>query len=150
MNRIGVGLDLQHLNAQLRQAHRQLAAREGEIRSDVRSGIARLQAARQTAQLYRDELLPVRERIVAETQKHYNYMLLGAFQLLQAKREEVEAAREYLEAVTAYWIAFAELERAVGGRLPLSEPPATNDSSLPPTEGADEPSPHHHHGGDAP
>jgi cobalt-zinc-cadmium efflux system outer membrane protein len=119
-------------NAQLRQAQQQLAAREAEIRSEVRADITRLKAARQTAELYRDSLIPIRERIVAETQKHVNYMLLGVFQLLQAKRDEVNTTREYLEALRDYWIAVAELERAVGGKLPMPETPHQ-----------------HHHGGDA-
>ena len=120
-------------NAQLRQAQHQLAALEAEIRSEVRSGITRLKAARQTAELYQNDLIPIRARIVAETQKHVNYMLLGVFQLLQAKREEVNASREHLEALREYWIAVAELERAVGGKLKVHEPPQQ-----------------HHHGGNAP
>jgi cobalt-zinc-cadmium efflux system outer membrane protein len=116
-------------NAQLRQAQQQLAALEAEARSDVRSGITRLKAARQTAELYQQDLLPIHERIVAETQKHVNYMLLGVFQLLQAKRDEVNAYREYLEALRDYWIAFAELERAVGGTLQSPQMNGGGDAS---------------------
>ena len=134
-------------NAQLRQAQQQLAAREAEIRSEVRTDIARLKAARQTAELYRDSLIPIRERIVAETQKHVNYMLLGVFQLLQAKRDEVNASREYLEALRDYWIAFAELERAVGGKLSLSEANAAAAPSEQEVPGTPQ---QHHHGGETP
>ena len=136
-------------NAQLRQAQQQLATLEAGIRSEVRSGITRLKAARQTAELYREDLIPIRERIVAETQKHVNYMLLGVFQLLQAKRDEVNASREYLEVLRDYWIAFAELERAVGGKLQtpaVSAAPAS--SAVPSTEKeVSEPSHQHQHGG---
>jgi cobalt-zinc-cadmium efflux system outer membrane protein len=44
-------------------------------------------------------------------------MLLGVFQLLLAKQAEVEAYRQYIESVRDYWIARAELERAVGTTL---------------------------------
>lgn len=139
-------------NAQLRQAQQQLAALEAEIHSEVRSGITRLKAARQTAELYQHDLIPIRARIVTETQKHVNYMLLGVFQLLQAKRDEVNASREYLEALRDYWIAYAELERTVGGKLRVPEStvgPAS--SSIPSTEKEVPESPHqHHHGGEAP
>ncbi len=139
-------------NAQLRQAMQRLSALEAETRSEVRSDITRLKAARQTAELYRDHLIPIRERIVAETQKHVNYMLLGVFQLLQAKRDEVHAYREYLEALRDYWIAFAELERAVGGTLSMSEGSvAPAPSAVEPTEKAVPERPHqHHHGGESP
>ncbi len=141
-----------HANAQLRQVQQQLAALEVEIRSEVRSGITRLKAARQTAELYQKDLIPIRERIVAETQKHVNYMLLGVFQLLQAKRDEVNAHREYLEALRDYWIAFAELERAVGGKLQISEASAAPaSSSVPATKKEVSETPHqHHHGGETP
>jgi cobalt-zinc-cadmium efflux system outer membrane protein len=61
--------------------------------------------------------VPLRERIVALTQEQYNAMLLGVYQLLQAKQGEIEAYRAYIEAVRDYWIARADLERAIGGRL---------------------------------
>ncbi len=103
--------------AQLRQSQRQLATLETQIRSEVRSARDRLLIARQLIERYRDLAIPLRERIVAESQKHYNFMLIGVFQVLQAKREEVNAYREYIEAFGDYWDARAELERAVGGRL---------------------------------
>jgi len=137
-------------NAQLRQAQQQLAALEAGIRSEVRADITRLQAARQTAELYRDNLIPIRERIVAETQKHVNYMLLGVFQLLQAKRDEVNASREYLEALRDYWIAYAELERAVGGKLPIPEGSAAPPVVEPAKPAEPETTHQHHDGGEAP
>ena len=44
-------------------------------------------------------------------------MLLGVYQLIQAKQNEYEAYREYIEALRDYWIARSDLERAVGGRI---------------------------------
>jgi len=42
-------------------------------------------------------------------------MLVGAFELILAKQAEYDAYQEYVEAVRDYWVASAELERAVGG-----------------------------------
>ncbi|MBL4683897.1 MAG: TolC family protein [Nannocystaceae bacterium] len=50
--------------------------------------------------------------------ERYNAMLIGAFELLEIREGQVEAQHELLEARHAYWVARAELERAVGGRLP--------------------------------
>ena len=44
-------------------------------------------------------------------------MLLGVYQLIQAKQAEFDAYREYIEALRDYWIARSDLERAVGGRV---------------------------------
>ena len=49
-------------------------------------------------------------------------MLLGVFQLLQARREQIEGYRSYLETVRDYWITRAELERATGGSLDAQPP----------------------------
>ena len=50
-------------------------------------------------------------------------MLVGVFQLLVAKRDEIDAGRGYIEALRDYWIARTDLERAVGGELALAETP---------------------------
>lgn len=102
----------------LRASQQRLAQRALEIRSEVRAARHRLAASRGVAEHYRDVLIPVRRRIVAETQLHYNYMLLGVYRLLEARRDEAAAYREYLEAVRDYWLARIGLERAVNGPLP--------------------------------
>jgi len=61
--------------------------------------------------------LPLRQFIVDETQKQYNGMFIGAFELLQTKRDQVEAGRQYIEALRDYWIARSQLQQIAGGRL---------------------------------
>jgi cobalt-zinc-cadmium efflux system outer membrane protein len=73
--------------------------------------------ARTTIEHYAHGLVPLRERIVALSQAHYNAMLLGVYQLLQAKEQEIATYSEYIEAVRDYFIARADLERAIGTRL---------------------------------
>lgn len=137
--------------AELRQSRRRLAALEAQIRSEVRSMRDRVQVTRQAIEQYQKMLIPLREKIVAESQKHYNFMLIGTFQLLQAKREEVSAYREYIEAYRDYWNARTELERAIGGRLvsePAPQPTAASPEQLPMQEPAMPEGTHaHHHGG---
>ena len=103
--------------AQLRQSQNRVPALETQIRSEVRSSLNHAQISRQLIDRYRDEMIPLREKIIAETQKHYNFMLKGVFQLLQAKRDELNTYREYMNALQDYWQARTDLERAVGGRL---------------------------------
>ena len=105
------------LLSQVRQARARQAELAVNIRAETRSLRNRLLAARAVAEHYRTVLLPLREQIVKEAQVRYNAMLLGVFQLLLARREQIEAYRDYLESVRGYWIARAELTRAVGGSL---------------------------------
>ena len=53
-------------------------------------------------------------------------MLLGVFQLLQARRDQIEAYQAYLDTVRDYWITRAELERASGGSLDAQPPKEKN------------------------
>ena len=103
--------------AQLRQAQQRLAALATDIRSEVREAAFNLQAARNTTLYYRDVLLPERQRALKLAMIHYQGMFLGTYELLQIKREELEAHRAFLESVRDYWIARAALERALGGAL---------------------------------
>jgi len=109
------------LEAQERQAERRLTAVTVTAQSEVRLGHAELLAARQMVDQYREVVLPLRRRIVGQAQLHYNGMLLGLPQLLLLKRDEVESETRYIAAVRDYWVARADLERAVGGHLPTNE-----------------------------
>ena len=103
--------------ARLRQSEERFAALAVEIRSQVRRAHARLHAARMLADHYRRVVLPLRSRIVQQTQLQYNAMQIGVFQLLQAKQAQIDAGRAYLEILAHYWLARADLEGAVGGTL---------------------------------
>ncbi len=103
--------------AQLRMAQRKFEGLAIEIRSDVRELRDRLISQRDLALFYRDEILPTRHRITAQTLAQYNAMLVGAFETFQARKEDVEAERGMIEATRDYWMTRAELERAVGGEL---------------------------------
>jgi outer membrane protein, heavy metal efflux system len=106
------------LEAQEREAERRLTAVSVETRSDVRLARAELLAARRIVERYQSTILPMRDKVVDESQLFYNGMLIGLYQLIDVKREQVEAHAQYIAAVRDYWSARADLERAVGGQLP--------------------------------
>lgn len=105
------------LRAELRRSYRQVTALAVDIRSHVRERRAELLRRRRKAIHYREVVIPLHEQIVAETMRHYNFMLVGVFELLEEKRREQEAYHRYVEETRDYWVARAELERVVGGRL---------------------------------
>jgi cobalt-zinc-cadmium efflux system outer membrane protein len=134
--------------AVLRQSQERYTALAVDIRWQVRAARSRMFNARGAAQFYHDEVLPTQQRYLDQTQLHYNGMFVSVFQLLQAKRDEIDAAAQYIQALRTYWISRAELERAVGGKLPPGVP-ATQPSSMPASAGTSNPStPEHHHHGD--
>lgn len=115
--------------AQIRRARQQYYATAVEVRSNIRSAYARVQSLRQRVDYYRTVLLPLRQSIVDQTQLQYNAMQIGAFQLLQAKRDQVGAAQTYLTLLRDYWTAKTELELGLRGR-------AIRTSSMTPSSAA--------------
>jgi cobalt-zinc-cadmium efflux system outer membrane protein len=105
------------LEAERRRAEHQLEQLTLEVRAEVRLARDRLLAERALTETYRDVLLPQRARILDQTLRHYNMMLLGVYDLLAARRQEVEAEKAYVAAWRDYWIARVQLERAIGGPL---------------------------------
>jgi cobalt-zinc-cadmium efflux system outer membrane protein len=137
--------------AMLRQAQHRYAALAADIRSQVRAARTRMLHARAAAQFYHDEVLPIQQKYLDAAQLHYNGMFLSVFELLQAKRAQIDAGAQYIQALKTYWTSRAELERSIGGRLPPGEPmaPTTQPASKPAeTEPSEQDAPqHHHHGG---
>jgi outer membrane protein, heavy metal efflux system len=104
--------------AMLRQSEQRCLALMVDVQSQVRAARAKLSIARAKALLYRDQVLPIERDVLQQTELQYNGMYAGVFQLLEAKREQVDASRQYIEALRDFWTARAELEQALGGRIP--------------------------------
>ncbi len=101
-----------------RQVSAQYFARAVALRASVRAAYSAVLAAQDRARYYQYILLPLRERIVEETQLQYNAMQVGAFQLLQAKRDQIQAGADYVGSIRDYWIARARLDHVLSGRMP--------------------------------
>lgn len=107
--------NLARLEAILRQRENRLAALAVDIRAEVRSLRDRLMLARYRIEHVLKTIIPLRERAVALTQEQWNFMLVGAFELIESKRREFEAYQDYIDAVRDYWITKSELVRSLGG-----------------------------------
>ena len=123
--------------ALLRQSQDRYAALAVEIRSEIRETWNRMALARSRVAYYRDVVLPRRARISELSQRQYNFMLLGPYQLITAKQNEITAQTDYLESLKDYWINHADLQRAVGGDLPKVEkrPVSSSLGALPDADG---------------
>ena len=105
-------------NAELSRAYDLYADTAVKVRSAVRAVLGQLKVADARQSYYRKTLLPLQEKIVAESQKHYNAMLISAFELLEAKHKQIDAGKSYLSSLKDYWILRTELESLINGKLP--------------------------------
>lgn len=136
------------VEAVFRQSGDRLAQIAVDARSQAREKQNDAQAAWEIACQQADALVPLRRRILAQTQLFYNGMLEGVYELLADYRESAAAAQALVNAQRDYWIALAELEHALGGRLPAAAPPATESAPRPqaaPELDAVKPRAHEHH-----
>ncbi|MBC7504200.1 MAG: TolC family protein [Sandarakinorhabdus sp.] len=118
------GARIQRAQARYQQARAQLLALQLKTDNAVRLGAERVHILADIVKTHRDALIPARETVVARSQQEQNFMLIGVFELIQAKTQEYDAYQGYLEAIRDYWLARLDLMRAVGARLP-SEAEAT-------------------------
>ena len=105
--------------AEFLRARYRLADVTGRAGSEARTARERLTAARARVEYYRDVVLPRRARIVELTKLEHNAMLAGVYQLLQARQNEANARREYIEAQRDYWSARVNMDRVINGIGPL-------------------------------
>jgi cobalt-zinc-cadmium efflux system outer membrane protein len=136
--------------AELKRSEERVAALAVDIRSEAREARTRVAAAHEVARHYRDVMLPLQQTIVSETLKLYNGMLVGVYDLLLAKQAQVQTARQYVAANKEFWLAWTDLELALGGKVPLpAAAPADRRSdagAIPAGDGTDAENDSHRHG----
>ena len=124
-NGVGVALEVPIFNwgngarqaagARLQAMIEQRVADRIELQADARRLTGNLQAARAAALFQRTELLPLAGRVMQGTQLDYNAMQIGVFALLDAKRDQLAAGREYVSALRDYWALKARYEQMIAG-----------------------------------
>lgn len=121
---------LELINAQIDGIVQRSAA---ELRAAARS----FDAAAARAAYYRDVIIPRRERILNLTQLEYNGMLVGVYQLLQARQNLLDARSEYVAAQLGYWDARTALDRVVNGigSIDLPSPAQSRGAARPASTG---------------
>lgn len=99
--------------AELSQAYQRLQQARIDSLAQSRAAAQRAEAARELALFHRDVSLPLSADTFDGVVRDFNAMQIGMFELLQSRRDRVDAGRDYVDAVAAYWLARAELERHV-------------------------------------
>jgi hypothetical protein len=61
-------------------------------------------------------IVPAQDNLMVQTQLQYNAMQIGVFQLLEARRAQLDVALDFVETQREYWSAVAELDALLAGR----------------------------------
>ncbi len=106
---------------ELRRSQQEYFALAVRIRAAARALRDSLLGVADRALYYRDIMLPLQERILNETQLHYNAMQVGVLDLLRAKEQQIETAVAYVETLRDYWLTRSDLDLLLHGRMPEGE-----------------------------
>lgn len=102
------------LESRLQQNRKRITALEVDIDSEVLMAWNRVESMRELLRHYQLEVLPASEQMLAFMQQEQNFMLKDVFDLLLAQREVQANYHDYIKALRDYWIAEADLRRAIG------------------------------------
>ncbi len=117
--------------ARLRIAQHELLQKAIRLRSLARRTRAAWSNADERVRFYTETLLPARAAVLEQTLLQYNAMNVGVFQLLQARRAVIDAARERVEAMFDLWRTTATVELiAAGGEPPEMDAPSVGGESM--------------------
>ena len=102
-------------------------------RSEVRESYSAYRTTYDLAKHYRDEVVPLRQRISEENLLRYNGMLIGVFELLADAREQVAGVTGSIQALRDFWIADTNLQTALTtgspGASSLRQPAAAGEAT---------------------
>ena len=114
------------------QALRRLEALDVRIDQQVRGAFEQHSLAVDTARLYEDELLPLRQSSLELARESFTEGKTGFLSVLEAQSRLLAARREYVERLEAVAVSIPALEAACGRPLPeLLEPGAADEGSQP-------------------
>lgn len=101
------------------------------IRSAARTYRERVLSLGDRARYLRETYVPLREKLLRETLAEYNAMQVGAFEVLLAKQQALDAEREYVETLRLAWTARLDLEELLAGSY--REPHAAEEPEAAPS-----------------
>jgi outer membrane protein TolC len=104
------------MNAQTLAATHQLQATAQQAASTLREAHAAYLTAYSIARRYKDELLPLRQRIADENLLRYNAMQIGVFDLLTDAAEQSTTVSAAIDALQQFWLSEAALHATLIGR----------------------------------
>lgn len=129
-------------DAQVQHTHARYQAKQLEIEVGIPELVNRLRMIRDNIQQLEHEVIPLWQQQVALNLREYNFMLAGAFELLNAKAQEFDAWREHGETLERYWVERTHLAMASARPLAVALP---DEVSLPELNSDNHNTNHDHH-----
>jgi outer membrane protein, heavy metal efflux system len=112
----------ERLIALYKQSQEELKALTLQALCEVRTATHQIALKKELLLQYKNSLLPLEKKIISSSEKFYNIMALGPYDLLEAKKEELLTQIAYTEMLTSYWISVVELDHTLDGHLLLIKP----------------------------
>jgi cobalt-zinc-cadmium efflux system outer membrane protein len=103
----------------LRQKEKELQAKMGHVREEVSAIMEKLSFLRSRVNLVREKLMTIRQAAVEYAEKYFDAMQLNMLYLLEARQKLFETERRLVESLREYRNAEIELEKALGGIIPV-------------------------------
>ncbi len=104
------------VKAQILQIKAAYAAKTISIRGNARLLVDRLRFSREMVEQYVDTILPLNRHIKDFALLNYNAMQIDVFSLLRAHEKQVISYQRFVNALSNYWMARADLEILLSGR----------------------------------
>jgi outer membrane protein TolC len=108
-----------------RQAAQRATQTAIDARSEVREAYGAYRNAYDVAKHHREEIVPLRKQVLEQNVLRYNGMLIGVFELLADARLQIASVKNAIDAQRDFWLAEAELDRALVGK-PMPSPMAAD------------------------
>ena len=125
--RMNVPLYRGRLHAALREAEFRLSQRQAEYEQklldvgyEVQAAHAQLEESQKALGLYSGRLLPIAEQNVAAARANYEVGKASFLELAMTQRQLISLRERHQEAIAAYHRRLAELNRAIGGAMPVA------------------------------
>ncbi len=106
----------ERVRQQLMQIKAMYRVKEVSIRSRASRLADRLTTSRAIVEQYIDNILPLNRSIKSYELLNYNAMQIDVFKLLRAHEKQISARQRFVQALSNYWMARADLETLLSGR----------------------------------
>jgi cobalt-zinc-cadmium efflux system outer membrane protein len=103
------------VDSQMQASWNRYAQTAVAIASAARTALARLDASQQALRMQQEEVVPLLRKAFQETLLQYNGMLVGVFDLLRAKEQEIEAQARLAELTREFRLARLDLQHLLAG-----------------------------------
>ena len=103
------------LSAMIQKQEKEIRAISINLRSQLKLLHALYTGLRKKLTYYENAVLPIRKKYLSLSERHYNGMFIGPYELLDVKRSELEAQQDYDRILRDYLNAASDLNHALAG-----------------------------------